>query len=319
MRLGDGITNTQVINNFNKLSEKFFNKFGTKFDYSKSIFIGMKDNITIICKEHGEFIQTPQMHLSSKFGCPKCATSNKVVPNRRSQESFIKDIDRAQNGNYALSNINFITTHSRYEFVCKIHNIAFKQKGSDALSGKCGCSLCKSERSSKRQMKSQEQWLEESTLFHKGKFDYSLVNYTGNKNRVQIICPTHGVFEQIAQQHLQHGCDKCARDLSAIERYKDTPTKFYSFKYNDLYKIGVTTREIVKQRYEREQIEWDKVSELVEVQFDGFVDAYMLEQFLLNEYVQYKYQGATIFKYTKNTEVFTENIYQMYLEESINE
>lgn len=319
MRLGERITNTQVINNFDKLAGKFFNKFGTKFDYSKSIFIGMKDNITIICKEHGEFIQTPQMHLSSKFGCPKCATSNKVMPNRRSQESFIKDIDRAQNGNYDLSNINFITTHSRYEFVCKIHNIAFRQKGSDALSGKCGCSLCKSERSSKRQMKSQEQWLEESTLFHKGKFDYSLVNYAGNKNRVQIICPTHGVFEQIAQQHLQHGCDKCARDLSAIERYKDTPTKFYSFKYNDLYKIGVTTRETVKQRYEREQVDWDKVSELVEVQFDGFVDAYMLEQFLLNEYVQYKYQGATIFKYTKNTEVFTENIYQMYLEESINE
>ncbi len=258
MRLGENITNTQIIGNFGKLPEKFFNKFGTKFDYSRVVFTGMKDNITIICKDHGEFIQTPQMHLSSKFGCPKCATSSKIIPNRRSQESFIKDIDRVQNGNYDLSNINF-----------------------------------------------------------KGKFDYNLVDYTGNKNRVQIICPTHGVFDQNAQQHLQHGCDKCARDLSAIERYKDTPTKFYSFKYNGLYKIGVTTKETVKQRYEREQIVWDNVSELVEVQFDGFVDAYMLEQFLLNEYVKYKYQGNTIFKYTKNTEVFTEDIYQIYLKETL--
>lgn len=55
----------------------------------------------------------------------------------------------------------------------------------------------------------------------------------------------------------------------------------------------------------------------MEVQFDGFVDAYMLEQFLLNEYVKYKYQGNTIFKYTKNTEVFTEDIYQMYLMETL--
>ena len=38
-----------------------------------------------------------------------------------------------------------------------------------------------------------------------------------------------------------------------------------------------------------------------------------------NEYVKYKYQGNTIFKYTKNTEVFTEDIYQMYLQEADNE
>lgn len=318
MRLGEGITNKAIIRSFTELPNRLKERHGTKFDFSKSIFKGMKHKITIICNEHGEFSITPEAYLRSDYGCPKCAQNNKVVPNKRSQESFIEDVNRIQNGNYDTSNIEFITTHTRYEFICKIHNVPFIQRGMDALSGKCGCSLCRSERSSKRQRKSQEQWLEESTLFHKGKFDYSLVNYTGNKNRVQIICPTHGVFEQIAQQHLQHGCDKCARDLSAIERYKDTPTKFYSFKYNDLYKIGVTTKEAVKQRYEREQIDWNKVSELEEVQFDGFVDAYMLEQFLLNEYIKYKYQGTTIFKYTKNTEVFTENIYQMYLEETLN-
>lgn len=318
MRLGEGITNKVIIRSFNSLPEKLWVKHKDRFDYSKAVYLGMESVFEIICPEHGSFLQTPQQHLRSNYGCPSCSKENAVVHNKRSQESFVEDVDRAQKGNYDLSNIVFVTTDTKYEFICKIHNISFIQKGMDALVGKCGCNLCKSERSSKRQMKSQEQWVEEATLFHKGKFDYSLVKYTGNKNRVQIICPTHGVFEQIAQQHLQYGCDKCARDLSAIERYKDTPTKFYSFKYNDLYKIGVTTRETVKQRYEREQVDWDKVSELVEVQFDGFVDAYMLEQFLLNEYVQYKYQGTTIFKYTKNTEVFTENIYQIYLQESIN-
>lgn len=319
MRLGDGITNKVAIRSFEGLAKKLWDRHKDRFDYSKVVYLGMESVVEIICPKHGLFLQTPQQHLRSNYGCPHCSLENKVVHNKRTQESFIEDVDKVQNGNYDLSNIKFITTDTRYEFICKIHNITFIQKGMDALSGKCGCTLCNSERNSKRQMKSQEQWLEEATLFHKGKFDYSLVDYTGNKNRVKIICPTHGVFEQIAQQHLQHGCDKCARDLSAIERYKDTPTKFYSFKYNGLYKIGVTTRETVKQRYKREQIVWDDVSELIEVQFDGFVDAYMLEQFLLNEYVKYKYQGNTIFKYTKNTEVFTEDIYQMYLQEADNE
>lgn len=252
MRLGDGITNKVVIRSFEGLAKKLWDKHKDRFDYSKIIYLGMESIVEIVCPKHGLFLQTPQQHLRSNYGCPHCSLENKVVHNKRTQESFIEDVNKVQNGNYDLSNIKFITTDTRYEFICKIHNITFIQKGADALSGK-------------------------------------------------------------------YGCDKCARDLSAIERYKDTPTKFYSFKYNGLYKIGVTTRETVKQRYEREQIVWDNVSELVEVQFEGFIDAYMLEQFLLNEYVKYKYQGNTIFKYTKNTEVFTEDIYQMYLQEADNE
>ena len=51
-------------------------KFNNKFDYSKSKYIDMNTKVTIICKSHGEFQQTPDNHLESKYGCPKCVLEN---------------------------------------------------------------------------------------------------------------------------------------------------------------------------------------------------------------------------------------------------
>ena len=53
--------------------------------------------------------------------------------------------------------------------------------------------------------------------------------------------------------------------------------------------------------------------------FEGYLKAYTFEQFLLNKYYRFRYRGAKIFKHTGITEVFTEDIYQMYLQEADNE
>lgn len=62
-----------------KWEQNFINKakekYGDKFDYSKVKFIPHHRLITIICKEHGEFQQSPQNHLNHKYCCPKCVKS----------------------------------------------------------------------------------------------------------------------------------------------------------------------------------------------------------------------------------------------------
>ena len=45
---------------------------GDKYDYSKSNYISVHDKISIICKKHGIFYQTPNSHVSDNHGCPKC-------------------------------------------------------------------------------------------------------------------------------------------------------------------------------------------------------------------------------------------------------
>ncbi len=47
---------------------------GDKYDYSLVEYTGATNNVTIICKEHGPFPQTPSHHLNGS-GCSDCAES----------------------------------------------------------------------------------------------------------------------------------------------------------------------------------------------------------------------------------------------------
>ncbi len=45
---------------------------------------------------------------------------------------------------------------------------------------------------------------------HNNKYDYSLTEYINAINKIKIICPIHGEFEQTPNKHLQKkGCSKC--------------------------------------------------------------------------------------------------------------
>ena len=61
-----------------------------RYDYSKVNYINAKTKINIICREHGEFQQTPSNHLS-KYNCQKCAKNYQL-----NTDSFIEKAN--QNG-----------------------------------------------------------------------------------------------------------------------------------------------------------------------------------------------------------------------------
>ena len=60
---------------------------GNKFDYSKVDYQGNNKKITIICPTHGDFEQTPHMHLQGR-GCPKCTLKNQTKLYEKLKESF---------------------------------------------------------------------------------------------------------------------------------------------------------------------------------------------------------------------------------------
>jgi hypothetical protein len=55
-------------------------KFGDKFNYSLVEYVNKRMLVRIICPVHWIFEQTPNHHLFTKEGCPKCGheRSNKA-------------------------------------------------------------------------------------------------------------------------------------------------------------------------------------------------------------------------------------------------
>ena len=87
--------------------------------------------------------------------------------------------------------------------------------------------------------KTKEQFIEESKKLFGDYYDYSLVDYVNNNTKVKIICPVHGVFEQIPRSHTSgRGCSKCGRDVTADktrysnEHFLELATKIHGNKYD---------------------------------------------------------------------------------------
>ena len=71
-----------------------------------------------------------------------------------------------------------------------------------------------------------EEFIKKAREVHGDKYDYSKVVYVNSKEKVTIICPEHGEFEQPPQKHLSgQGCVKCHRD-SIAKRYSLGTEKF---------------------------------------------------------------------------------------------
>lgn len=71
-----------------------------------------------------------------------------------------------------------------------------------------------------------ESFSEISLKIHKGKYDYSLVDYKNNKTNVIINCPLHGQFLQRPSNHLKGcGCPKCGLNKGIKHVQKDSDSR----------------------------------------------------------------------------------------------
>ncbi len=75
---------------------------GDKYDYSKVVYKNMKTRIIVGCPKHGDFTQSPEHHLSQKYGCPHCEMESRAGRPLYKKRSLIKgfgilDVDFSRN------------------------------------------------------------------------------------------------------------------------------------------------------------------------------------------------------------------------------
>lgn len=74
-----------------------------------------------------------------------------------------------------------------------------------------------------------KEFIEKRTQLHNGKYDYSNVDYINSRTKVNIICPKHGLFEQVPRSHLQgNGCPKCAHEWTDEHRLNHCISRWYN-------------------------------------------------------------------------------------------
>lgn len=183
---------------------------GGKYKYSKVGYSGSNKPVSIVCREHGLFIQNAGAHLKGS-GCPKCYGNISLTT-----EEFVSMAKEVHGGRYSYEHSNYINQKHKVVITCPIHG-EFNQNPYLHLQGG-GCREC-----SGTMRLTTEQFISNAKAKHGDLYDYSKSDYIDAKTKVVVICKKHGDFEvrPADHVHLKSGCPSCANHISKAE-YKLT-------------------------------------------------------------------------------------------------
>ncbi|MBP3631249.1 MAG: hypothetical protein J6J23_07215, partial [Clostridia bacterium] len=182
---------------------------GDKYDYSKVVYKNINTKVTIICPIHGEFEQIGMNHILGQ-GCPKCAGKG------LNQDEIIEKFRGVHGDKYDYSKVEYTDMHNKVCIICPKHG-EFYQTPSKHLIGQ-GCRKCGYNENGINNRMTQEEFITRANEVHKNKYDYSKVEYKTSHDKIIIICPKHGEFEQLPYDHLHgHGCPSCSNTFSIGE------------------------------------------------------------------------------------------------------
>lgn len=134
------------------------------------------------------------------------------MPNSNKTETVIEKFRSVHGGKYDYSKVDYINNITKVCIICPEHG-EFWQTPKNHLKG-CGCQKC-----SGTYHYTTEEWIARAKAVHGDRYDYSKTVFVKNNEKVCIICPEHGEFWQIANNHIKgEGCIKCRNDKMASER-----------------------------------------------------------------------------------------------------
>ena len=170
---------------------------GDTYDYSDSVITTLKAKVKITCRQHGQFMQVAGKHLNGQ-GCPKCTANMRL-----STEEILARCWSAHGGRYIYRKSTVTNTSTKMKILCTEHG-SFWQAPEAHYKGS-GCPKCAAN----------TPWqtvdlIQKFKDVHGEKYNYSRVVYRSTKNKIEIVCPTHGVFLQTVDNHMNGcGCPKC--------------------------------------------------------------------------------------------------------------
>jgi hypothetical protein len=150
---------------------------------------------------------------------------------KKTKEQFLKEAKEVHGNKYDYSLVDYVNNSSKVKIICPIHGV-FEQSPSHHINGQ-NCRKCSVKTTHDKQRKSTEKFIKEARNVHQNKYDYSISEYKSLNTNIKIICPIHGIFEQIPYNHLKgKGCKYCGGTAKMDTKLYITKSKE---TFGDLY------------------------------------------------------------------------------------
>lgn len=181
--------------------EKARAKHGNTYIYEHVIYVNARTKVTIYCKRHGPFLQTPNNHLSGQ-GCPSCAELRKLSRIRNmalTTEEFISRGATIHRGKYNYDHTIYTSGTTPVVIHCREHGPFVVKRAEKHLSGQ-GCPKCSQIYSLAEEMI--KEWLISNTIpFYFQHHFNSCVSPTGRKMPFDFFLPNHNLVIEYDGEH----------------------------------------------------------------------------------------------------------------------
>ena len=118
--------------------KRFAEAHGNRYDYSKAVYTSAREEVTIVCPDHGEFSQIAALHWAGR-NCPKCAKRVLAAEMRKSAAEAEAVLIAQGNSTYAYDTRGYTNNKGFISVTCD-RGHAFEQRFNDAL--RYGCPTC---------------------------------------------------------------------------------------------------------------------------------------------------------------------------------
>lgn len=160
-------------------------------------------------------------------------------------EEFVKRSKKIHGDFYGYERVTYTKNDVKVEIVCPSHGV-FLQCPSTHMVG-VGCFKCRVLRTAEaKKTRAKAKFFEFLKECVEGKYDTTKVEYRGRREKVVLVCPTHGEFAiGVNSLYKGCGCEKCAKDARFkpysyyLDRFKSLHSDLY--KYNDTTFVDVET------------------------------------------------------------------------------
>lgn len=181
--------------------------------------------LRIKCPIHGIFFQTIKKHIKGQ-GCPQCGRVNGGKKRRLTLDTFIAKSKNVHNNFYNYDNAVYTGLEKEIVITCPIHGDFTTTPATHMRGHSCpDCALIKARLN-------QTQIIADFKRIHGDKYDYSKVIYSNLRDKITIICPIHGEFQQQAGNHRNgSGCPYCGGIRAYWETFIANCNRTHENKY----------------------------------------------------------------------------------------
>ena len=197
-----------------------------RYDFSKACYTGANTRITgIECREHGPFSQYASQLRKDGAGCPACGGEVRASRRRLDSAEVLARARAVHGDRYSYDKMVYQSGAKHIIVTCAEHG-DFRTLPLNHIAKGQGCPACgaitrghrknvagAARKTADTKLAQHKASFEaEARAVHGDRYDYSRVDYVGRRSQIEIVCPDHGPFLQVAEKHLSrsHGCPECA-------------------------------------------------------------------------------------------------------------